>query len=57
MVEGTEGSDETGTIGGKVSNAVTAIGIPNATIVDKDGKVITSGHGSIVLEWKDHCKK
>ena len=34
-----------------------ANGIPNATIVDKDGKVITSGHGSIVLEWKDHCKK
>ncbi|MBQ2380887.1 MAG: TlpA family protein disulfide reductase [Akkermansia sp.] len=34
-----------------------ASGIPAATIVDKNGKVITSGHGSIVLEWKDHCKK
>lgn len=34
-----------------------ARGVPNATIVDKNGTVITSGHGSIVLEWKEHCKK
>ncbi|MBR5895280.1 MAG: TlpA family protein disulfide reductase [Akkermansia sp.] len=33
-----------------------ARGIPNATIVDKNGKVLHSGHGSIVLEWKEYCK-
>ncbi len=27
--------------------------IPNATIVDADGKQIAKGHGSIILEWKD----
>ncbi|MBQ3218476.1 MAG: redoxin domain-containing protein [Akkermansia sp.] len=33
-----------------------ANGIPNATIVDKHGQIITSGHGNIVLEWEQHCK-
>ena len=33
-----------------------ASGIPAATIVDKNGKVVTSGHGKLVLEWKKHCK-
>ncbi len=27
-------------------------GIPNATIVDADGKLIAKGHGQIILEWK-----
>lgn len=29
-----------------------ASGIPSATIVDKEGKVIKSGHGSIVKSWE-----
>lgn len=31
-------------------------GIPAATIVDKTGRVIISGHGSIATEWETHCK-
>lgn len=30
-------------------------GIPSATIVDKHGTVIKSGHGAIVTEWKTFC--
>lgn len=29
-------------------------GIPGAIIVDKAGNTITSGHGSLVLDWKKH---
>ncbi len=29
-------------------------GVPNATIIDKNGKVIKNGHGSIVKDWKTH---
>ncbi len=32
-------------------------GIPSATIVDKAGKKITSGHGSIVKDWAKYCPK
>ncbi len=32
-------------------------GIPNATIVDADGKVIDNGHGKIILEWKKTIRK
>ena len=34
-----------------------ASGIPHATIVDRDGKVIANGHGSIVMKWQDIIKK
>ncbi len=30
-------------------------GIPNAIIVDKEGNVIKTGHGSIVKDWEDYC--
>lgn len=30
-------------------------GIPSATIIDKHGTVIKSGHGSLILEWKTFC--
>ncbi len=33
-----------------------ANGIPNATIVDKNGKEIISGHGSLIMDWKSFCK-
>lgn len=29
--------------------------IPSACIIDKNGKVIQSGHGSIVKDWKKYC--
>ncbi len=29
-----------------------ASGIPNAIFVDGEGKVLTSGHGSIIMDWK-----
>lgn len=29
-------------------------GIPGAIIVDKDGKIIASGYGSLVLDWKKY---
>ncbi|MFI3243557.1 MAG: TlpA disulfide reductase family protein [Akkermansia sp.] len=32
-----------------------ANGIPFAIIVDKEGKVVKSGHGSIVKDWEDYC--
>lgn len=31
-------------------------GIPYATIVDKNGQIITSGSGKIVLEWEQYCE-
>lgn len=32
-------------------------GIPNVTIVDANGNVITSGHGALLLQWKDYIRK
>lgn len=29
-------------------------GIPGAIIVNKEGKIVASGYGSIVLEWRKH---
>lgn len=31
-------------------------GIPHATIVDRNGKQLQDGHGSIALDWKSICK-
>lgn len=31
--------------------------IPNVTIVDANGNVITSGHGALLLQWKDYIRK
>lgn len=30
-----------------------ASGIPHATFVDRDGKVIDSGHGSMIMKWQE----
>lgn len=32
-------------------------GIPNAIFVDKDGKVLMQGHGSLIETWKDRLPK
>ncbi len=29
-------------------------GVPNATIIDKDGNTLANGHGSIVMDWKKY---
>ena len=34
-----------------------ARGIPSATIVDENGKVLMSGHGSIIMKWEEIIKK
>ncbi len=34
----------------------TAKGIPTATIVDKNGKVIINSHGSVIMDWKTFCR-
>lgn len=40
----------------KLPGLTNPTGIPAATIVDADGKVLYSGHGKGALEWKTICK-
>ena len=39
--------------GSKLPGYVDAPGIPHATFVRPDGSVIKSGHGSIIMDWKE----
>ncbi len=43
MVEGEEGSDETGIVGGRITNAVNGISVPNAVLTVRKGWNTTSG--------------
>lgn len=41
----------------KVPGFTEASGIPHATIVDEDGKVLADGHGSIIEQWEQVVRK
>ncbi len=38
----------------KIPGYVPSNGIPNVTIIDKDGKTIVNGGPSLILDWKKH---
>ncbi len=39
--------------GSSLPGFIQARGIPNAIFVDADGKMLTRGHGSIIMKWRE----